>query len=81
MNERRNKRTATFNEPIRGVEWLVPEQCKDCMFRDKTTVEEDDGRIINVGASRSTCIMFPYPDIKPMDVMENIAECDYYEKE
>ena len=69
-----------FNEPFRGVETLKPIQCKDCVFRDKTSIKLD-GKVVRVGATKSVCKMFEYPEIKPMGVLKNTEECDYYEQE
>ncbi len=72
-------------------------QCKDCIFRDKTTVNGKECgynkcvcRIYGeLTASRSTYSdgepMFPYIPVeyedKPHYVCENTEPCEYYEKE
>lgn len=80
MPKKENERVPNFHEPICGAEMLHPEQCKTCIFRDKTTVKLD-GVTIQVGATKSVCAIFEYPDKKPMGVMKNTDECDFYEKE
>lgn len=68
-----------FTEPM-TMQMLHPKQCKDCAFRNRTTVNID-GKEIEVGSTKSDCIVYPYPEMKPWAVMENREECDYYEKE
>lgn len=51
-------------------------QCKDCFFRDKTTVNGKE-----CGWKKGSCKIFEYPNFKPDDVMRNRAECEYYEKQ
>ena len=70
-------------DPMRGT---FPEQdipCKDCVFRDKTTIELD-GKTISVGITRSFCEVFEEPpktNGKPIDVLFHGAKCEYYNKE
>lgn len=52
-------------------------KCKDCKFRDRTSV------IINgepryVGITKAFCDK--YPKLKPSEVMYQNADCVYYEK-
>lgn len=74
------KHTPNYEQPIRGVTWLMPQQCKDCFFRDKTSYM-DAGKVVECGWSKGCCHMFEYPNNKPNEVMHNTGECDYYEKE
>ena len=46
-------------------------QCKDCVFRD-------DGTPYSSEYTKSSCQMFPYPDHKPMDVINNRGKCEYH---
>lgn len=80
MPKEERKHTPSFHEPLYGTEALCPEQCKTCMFRNKTNVVLD-GKEIQIGATKSVCAIFEYPDKKPMGVMKNTETCDFYEKE
>lgn len=51
-------------------------QCKDCFFRDKTTVNGEE-----CGWKKGACKIYEYPNFKPDEVMRNRAECEYYEKQ
>ena len=51
-------------------------QCKDCFFRDKTTVQG-----VECGWKKGNCKIYEYPNFKPDDVMRNRAECEYHEKQ
>jgi len=48
-------------------------QCKDCLFWNDGT-EYSNYR-------KSSCAIYTYPDMKPLEVMENRERCEYYEKE
>ena len=52
------------------------EQCKDCYFRKMQIGNSmiDDYR-------RSSCMMFPYPKMKPVQFYDGSEECEYYERE
>ena len=50
-------------------------QCKDCFFRDKTTVKG-----IECGWKKGYCKIFEYPESKPAEVYNNTGECEYHEK-
>lgn len=78
--DKKERHIPNYEQPIYGTQILEPEQCKNCMFRDKTKVTIG-GKTKEVGWCKGNCIAFPYPDNKPMDVMKNKVECDYYEKE
>lgn len=81
MEKKSNK---TPESPIAGVTWLLPECCKDCMFRfkDHFTI---DGKTYECtedeGYKKSSCEIFRYPDTKPYEVIYNTGKCEYYEKE
>ncbi|MBQ8416983.1 MAG: hypothetical protein IJX13_08845 [Clostridia bacterium] len=51
-------------------------QCKDCFFRDKTTVNGKE-----CGWKKGACKIYEYPNFKPDDVMRDRVECEYYEKQ
>lgn len=80
MPNKKKEHAPSYNESMYGADLLKPKQCKDCLFRDKTTVKLD-GKTLQVGATKSVCGIFEYPDGKPMGVMKNMEECEYYEKE
>ena len=50
------------------------EQCKNCIFRDDGTVYSNDYR-------KSSCRMYPYPRFKPLAIMNNTENCEFYEQE
>ena len=52
------------------------EQCKDCKFRKMKIGDSmiDDYR-------RSSCMIFPYPKMKPTQVYDGSAKCEFKEKE
>lgn len=71
LEERYGKEILTDNTKI-----LKYEQCKDCRFRKMKIGDSmiDDYR-------RSSCMIFSYPEMKPMQFYDGLAECEYYEKE
>lgn len=76
----KEKHSPNFEQPITGVTWFKPEQCWDCIFRDKTSYQKD-GKMIECGWHKDCCDIFPYPQSKPLEVSKNTGECEYYEKE
>ena len=67
-------------------------QCKDCMFRDKTSVDGEEcgwkkcfchiyGKQSVLRTPQITSYTPTEHDDKPNDVYNNTGECDYYEKE
>lgn len=78
--DKRERHVPNYEQPIYGAQILEPEQCKSCMFRDKTKVTID-GRTREVGWCKDNCIVFPYPESKPDEVMYNTGDCELYEKE
>ena len=51
-------------------------QCKDCFFRDKTTVNG-----VECGWKKGICSIYEYPNFKPHNVMRHRDECEYYERQ
>jgi hypothetical protein len=51
-------------------------QCKDCLFRDKTTVQGKE-----CGWNKCVCGLFEPPERKPLEFSNNTTECEYYEKD
>lgn len=49
-------------------------QCKNCIFRD-------DGTVYSNHYQKGCCSMFPYPQFKPHEVVMNLVNCEFYEKE
>lgn len=45
-------------------------QCKDCIFNN-------DGTVWSNEYTKSSCIMFPYPNFKPLRVIRNEGFCDF----
>lgn len=76
----KEKHIPNFEAPMGGMTWLQPKQCKDCVYRDKTTLTLD-GETREVGWSKDTCHVYVYPECKPNLVMDNRVECPNYEKE
>lgn len=73
-----------FEQPITGVTWLIGKQCRDCVFRYKDYFRMGDKKIPcseEDGWKKSSCNIFPYPQMKPYEVEHNTGECEYYEKE
>lgn len=54
--------------------------CKDCVYRDHTTVKVGD-KILPVGVTKAQCEMFVYPDSKPSEVLFDNASCEFHEEE
>lgn len=80
----KDKHTPNFEQPIFGVTWFVPKQCKTCIFRYKDHFIIDGKRYEcdeEDGYKKSSCEVFRYPEMKPHEVMNNSGECDYYERE
>lgn len=52
------------------------EQCKTCRFRQMKIGDSliDDYR-------RSSCMIFAYPKMKPIQFYDSSAKCEFYEKE
>lgn len=71
LEERYGREILTDNTKI-----LKYEQCKDCCFRKMKIGDSmiDDYR-------RSSCMIFSYPEMKPVQFYDGSAECEYYEKE
>ena len=54
--------------------------CRDCAFRDKTTIEWD-GKNISVGVTKAYCDIFVEPNSKPNEILFQQAPCDFYVKD
>lgn len=54
-----------------GIEYC--KQCKDCIFRD-------DGTPFSNHYTKSSCMMYQYPNMKPSKVINNKGLCEYYSK-
>ena len=78
---KRPEHTSGFEDPLGQM--LIPQQCKDCIFRLKQPFVdyEGNGETLDFGWEKGICHIFPYPQIKPNYVLENRDECEYYEKE
>lgn len=49
------------------------EQCKTCMFAIGSTMFSNR-------FDKSSCRMYEHPNMKPIGVIKNTENCDYYEK-
>lgn len=57
--------------------------CKDCVFRDKTTINLSDKKI-PVGVTKAFCEKYQAPpksNGKPHEVLFNNGDCVFYQKE
>lgn len=52
------------------------EQCKTCRFR----MFEINGKLID-DYRRSSCLIYPYPEMKPTSFYDGSAKCEFYEKQ
>lgn len=78
------KHTPNYEQPIAGVTWFTPKQCRDCVFRYKNYFIIDGKKIPcdeADGWRKSSCQIYPYPQMKPDEVSKNTGECEFYEKE
>ena len=77
------KNIRNFEQPLK-VQGAHPEsiQCKDCVFRDKTTFEHK-GKIIPIGVIKSYCDVYTkgISNGKPSGVLFETEKCKYYMKE
>lgn len=48
--------------------------CKNCKYRD-------DGTAFSRPYTKGNCQKFPYPGIKPLEILNAGGNCSYYEKE
>lgn len=79
-----NERSENFDQPIRGS-WPDPNKviCKDCAFRDKTSVMLND-KTLYVGVTKSFCKIYEKPpktNGKPNEILFKNADCKYYMKD
>ena len=49
-------------------------QCKDCIFTS-------DGTVWSNRYDKSSCQKYPYPDMKPVGIIDNKEKCPYRETE
>lgn len=49
-------------------------QCKDCVFRN-------DGTIYSNNYQKGCCMIYEYPDVKPLGVIDNKTKCEFYDPE
>jgi len=54
--------------------------CRDCSFRDKTTIDLD-GKEILVGVTKAYCDIYVKPNSKPTEILFQQAPCDFYVKD
>lgn len=57
--------------------------CKDCIFRDRTSIEVAN-KVIFPGVTKGTCEIYKGPPegvLKPHNVLFNNARCEYYMKD
>jgi hypothetical protein len=50
------------------------ENCKQC----KTCSHRDGGTIYSNNYQKASCAIYPYPKIKPMEVIKNTGKCEFY---
>lgn len=53
--------------------------CKDCIYRDKTTIELN-GKIIPVGVTKSFCEEYSDGKGKPLEILFRDGDCPYFEE-
>ena len=78
---KRPEHTSGFEAPLGQA--LVSQQCKDCIFRKKQPPVDinGDGKPIDLGWIKGVCHIYTgYPG-KPIRVLKDMVECEYYEKE
>ena len=49
-------------------------QCKDCIF-------QNDGTAFTNNYQKSSCMIYQYPNFKPLYVIKNKSLCEYYSNE
>lgn len=67
--------------PIKGT-WADPDEvvCRDCIYRDHTTVKLPSGKIVDAGITRLSCAVYlGKPDKVISEYMPE--DCKYYKKE
>lgn len=47
-------------------------QCKDCVYRDNGDVWSNDYH-------KSYCMMYEHPERKPLEVINNTGNCEWYD--
>lgn len=53
------------------------ENCKQC----KACINRYDGTVWSNHYTKSSCKKYPYPKMKPIEVINNTANCPYYNEE
>ena len=69
LQERWDEETLTDNS-----QFELCQQCKDCIFRD-------DGTVWSNHYAKSSCQKYPYPKMKPVEVIDNESNCPYRQTE
>lgn len=69
LQERWDEEVLTDNTQFENCE-----QCKECIF-------SDDGTIWSNHYTKSSCQKYPYPNMKPVEVIDNEDVCPYRETE
>ena len=69
LQERWNEEQLTDNSHF--------ENCKQC----KSCVNQDNGDVWSNHYTKSSCKKFPYPNMKPIEVIDNKGKCPYFETE
>lgn len=66
LQERWDEETLSDNSQIENCK-----QCKKCIFQDGGTVWSNH-------YTKSSCQKYPYPSMKPIEVIDNEGECPEY---
>ena len=68
LTERMLEETLSDNSQVEHCK-----QCKDCIFRDDGTEGSH--------YTKSSCQIFKYPNMKPLNVINNRGKCEIYHNE
>lgn len=68
LQERWNEEVLSDNSQIENCK-----QCKSCAY-------QNDGTVWSNHYTKSSCQKFPYPDMKPIEVIDNEADCPEYKE-
>lgn len=55
----------------------IIEKCKQC----KTCIFQSDGTVWSNNYQKGCCAIYQYPQSKPIEIIDNTASCEYYEKQ
>ena len=69
FEERYSNETLSDNSQIEYCK-----KCKNCLFRD-------DGTVWSNHYTKSSCMIYQYPNYKPINVINNKGTCEYYREE